>query len=146
MFSGPFSRFDGDPPRSTRPRHEGDDRLAVMVVGSGGHTLDARRRAEATAPPGWRIVVAGTEALPSARGVDVLGPVENAHLQEDRLPNVQFLYPDECGHQGQTDQPELFNQVFTEFFSSGSLTRPTAAQAGISTRRPELSNIVREGS
>ena len=77
---------------------------------------------------------------------DVLGPVENAYLQEDRLPNVQFLYPDECGHQGQTDQPELFNQVFTDFFSTGSLTRATADRAGISTRRPELPGIVREGS
>lgn len=75
---------------------------------------------------------------------DVLGPVENAYLQEDRLPNVQFLYPDECGHQGQTDQPEMFNQVFTEFFRDGGLSRETATWAGISTRRPELPWIVRE--
>ena len=77
---------------------------------------------------------------------DVLGPVENAYLQEDRLPNIQFLYPDECGHQGQTDQPELFNQVFAEFFRDGSLSRATATRAGLSTRRPELPGIVREGS
>ena len=68
---------------------------------------------------------------------DVLGPVANAYLQEDRLPHVQFLYPDECGHQGQTDQPELFNAVFTEFFTTGVLTRGTAERAGISRRRPE---------
>ncbi len=73
---------------------------------------------------------------------DVLGPVENAYLQEDRLPNVQFLYPDECGHQGQTDQPEMFNACFREFFSTGSLTRETADWAGISQRRAELSGIV----
>jgi pimeloyl-ACP methyl ester carboxylesterase len=74
---------------------------------------------------------------------DVLGPVENAYLQEDRLPNVQFLYPDECGHQGQTDQPEMFNAVFIEFFSTGSLTPTTAAWAGISERRPVLPWVVR---
>lgn len=68
---------------------------------------------------------------------DVLGPVENAYLQEDRLPHVQFLYPDQCGHQGQTDQPELFNSVFTEFFTTGSLSRDTAERAGISRRRAE---------
>jgi pimeloyl-ACP methyl ester carboxylesterase len=73
---------------------------------------------------------------------DVLGPVENAYLQEDRLPNVQFFYPDDCGHQGQTDQPEMFNQVFAEFFRDGSVSRHTAEWAGISTRRPELPGIV----
>lgn len=74
---------------------------------------------------------------------DVLSPVENAYLQEDLLPNVQFLYPDDCGHQGQTDQPDLFNTVFEEFFAEGSLTRATADSASISTRRPELSWAVR---
>jgi pimeloyl-ACP methyl ester carboxylesterase len=74
---------------------------------------------------------------------DVLGPVANAYLQEDRLPSVQFLYPDQCGHQGQTDQPEMFNTVFTEFFTAGSLTRATAEWAGISRRRPEQPWAVR---
>ncbi len=74
---------------------------------------------------------------------DVLSPVENAYLQEDLLPNVQFLYPDQCGHQAQTDQPELLNAAFAEFFAEGSLTRATADRAGISTRRPELPGIVR---
>ena len=74
---------------------------------------------------------------------DVLSPVENAYLQEDLLPNVQFLYPDQCGHQAQTDQPELLNTAFAEFFAEGSLTRETADRAGISTRRPELPWAVR---
>lgn len=74
---------------------------------------------------------------------DVLSPVENAYLQEDLLPLVQFLYPDECGHQGQTDQPEMFHRVFAEFFTDGSLTRATADWAGISTRRPEQPWAVR---
>lgn len=73
---------------------------------------------------------------------DVLGPVENAYLQEDRLPNVQFFYPDECGHQGQTDQPEMHHEVFAEFFATGQVPRKLADWAGISTRRPELPGIV----
>jgi len=73
---------------------------------------------------------------------DVLGPVENAYLQEDKLPNVQMFYPDECGHQGQSDQPEMFNQVALEFFRDGKVSRKTADWAGVSKRRPEISNLV----
>jgi len=73
---------------------------------------------------------------------DVLGPVENAYLQEDRLPNVQMFYPDDCGHQGQTDQPEMFNAVFTEFFRDERISRKTAEWAGVSTRRAPLPHIV----
>jgi 2-hydroxy-6-oxonona-2,4-dienedioate hydrolase len=62
--------------------------------------------------------------------------------QEDLLPRIQFFYPDDCGHQGQTDQPELFNQVFLEFFRDGHVSRATADRAGVSTRRPELPNLV----
>jgi pimeloyl-ACP methyl ester carboxylesterase len=56
--------------------------------------------------------------------------------QEDALPDVQFFYPEDTGHQGQTDQPELFNQVFLEFFRDGKVSRGTALRAGMSTRRP----------
>lgn len=69
---------------------------------------------------------------------DVLAPVESAYPIEDSLPNVQFFYPDQCGHQGQTDQPDMFNQLFLEFFRDGVITRKTADWAGISDRRPEL--------
>lgn len=74
---------------------------------------------------------------------DVLGPVENAFLQEDQMPNVQVFFPDDCGHQGQTDQPEMFNQVFKEFFTSGTVTPETAEWAGVSERRKVLDSIVR---
>lgn len=77
---------------------------------------------------------------------DVLSPVENAYFQEDLLPNIQFFYPDECGHQGQTDQPEMFNQVFAEFFTEGRVTAKTAEWAGISTRRPRLEGVVEPAS
>ncbi|AWB90210.1 alpha/beta fold hydrolase [Salinibacterium hongtaonis] len=73
---------------------------------------------------------------------DVLGPVENAYLQEDAMPNVQFFYPEDCGHQGQTDRPELFGQVLAEFFSTGQVRGATAHEAGVSTRRPQLADIV----
>jgi 2-hydroxy-6-oxonona-2,4-dienedioate hydrolase len=56
---------------------------------------------------------------------DVLSPVENGFNQEDVCPNIQFFYPDQCGHQGQTDQPEMFNQVFLEFFRDGRVSRRT---------------------
>jgi pimeloyl-ACP methyl ester carboxylesterase len=73
---------------------------------------------------------------------DVLIPVAYGYFQEDALPNVQFFYPEECGHQGQTDQPEMFNQVFLEFFRDGKVSRKTADWAGVSKRRPELSQFV----
>jgi pimeloyl-ACP methyl ester carboxylesterase len=74
---------------------------------------------------------------------DVLNPVENAYLQEDVTPFIQYFYPTECGHQGQTDRPDLFNQVFLEFFRDGMLSRETAEAAGISRRRPELPGVVK---
>lgn len=73
---------------------------------------------------------------------DVMSPVENAYLQEDRLPNVQFFYPDDCGHQGQTDQPEMHHAAFAEFFATGQVSRATADWAGVSKRRPELPGII----
>lgn len=75
---------------------------------------------------------------------DVLLPVENGYMQEDLLPNVQFFYPDGCGHQGQTDQPEMFNQAFLEFFRDGKVSRKTADWAGVSNRRPENPNLVEQ--
>jgi 2-hydroxy-6-oxonona-2,4-dienedioate hydrolase len=77
---------------------------------------------------------------------DVLNPVENAYLQEHALPNIQFFYPEECGHQGQTDQPEMFNQVFLEFFRDGRVSRKTADWAGVSTRRPEIPTLVEQAT
>ncbi len=59
-----------------------------------------------------------------------------------RLPNVQFFYPDESGHQGQTDQPDMFNQVFLEFFRDGKVSWETAQAAGISDRRAPNPDLV----
>ena len=52
------------------------------------------------------------------------------------MPDVQFFYPENTGHQAQTDSPELVNQVFLEFFRDGKVSWETAKAAGISTRRP----------
>jgi hypothetical protein len=70
--------------------------------------------------------------------------VENGFGIEHYLPDVQFFYPDECGHQGQTDQPEMFNQVFLEFFRDGRVARKTADWAGVSGRRPESASLVEQ--
>ena len=75
---------------------------------------------------------------------DVLFPVENGFKFEDKLPNIQLFYPNECGHQGQTDQPDMFNQVFLEFFRDGKVSWPTAQWAGVSRRRPIDSRYVGE--
>lgn len=77
---------------------------------------------------------------------DDLSPVENGYNQEDALPNVQFFYPDECGHVGQQDQPEMFKQIFLEFFKDGKVKRETAKWAGVSKRRPEYAHLVEPSS
>ncbi|MFJ3673848.1 alpha/beta fold hydrolase [Streptomyces sp. NPDC090106] len=75
---------------------------------------------------------------------DVMQPVEDGYLQEKALPNIQFFYPANCGHQGQSDQPEIFTQVFAEFFGTGEVTRSTADRAGVSKNRPELHSVVQQ--
>lgn len=75
---------------------------------------------------------------------DVLIPVEGGYMQEDALPNIQFFYPDECGHQGQTDRPEVFNQTFLEFFRDGKVSWETAQAAGVSERRAPNPKLVGE--
>jgi pimeloyl-ACP methyl ester carboxylesterase len=74
---------------------------------------------------------------------DVLIPVENGFNQEDvGFSNLQFFYPDECGHQGQSDQPEMFNQTFLEFFKFGKVSKETAEWAGVSDRMPIKPHLV----
>lgn len=75
---------------------------------------------------------------------DVLLPVENGFNQEDAVPNIQFFYPTETGHQGQTDRPATFNQVALEFFRDGKVSWPTAVDAGVSLRRPIQARYVAE--
>jgi 2-hydroxy-6-oxonona-2,4-dienedioate hydrolase len=75
---------------------------------------------------------------------DVICPVELGYKQEDALPGVQFFYVPDCGHQGQTDRPDLFNPVFVEFFRDGKVSRESADKAGVSKRRPELPNLVEQ--
>jgi len=47
---------------------------------------------------------------------DTLSPVEMAYELEKKLPNIPFVYIDECGHQCQTDQPEIVNRILIDFF------------------------------
>ena len=76
---------------------------------------------------------------------DVLAPVEMGYELEEILTNMQFFFPEDCGHQGQTDQPEMFAQVFTEFLRDGIVSRKTAEWAGVSTNRPEIASLVEQG-
>jgi 2-hydroxy-6-oxonona-2,4-dienedioate hydrolase len=73
---------------------------------------------------------------------DTFAVTENGYLQEEVLPNMQVFYPDECGHQAQTDQPEIVNQLFLEFIRDGKVSRATADKAGVSKRRPENPEFV----
>lgn len=73
---------------------------------------------------------------------DRLLPAEGVNIQEDALPNVQFFYIEECGHQVQTDQAEIVNDVIGEFILDGRISAGTAARAGISTRRAPLPGII----
>jgi pimeloyl-ACP methyl ester carboxylesterase len=75
---------------------------------------------------------------------DVISPVEWGYEQEKVLPNIQFFYLDECGHQAQSDQPDIVNDVFLEFFRDGKVSRKTAIRAGVSDRRPENPNLVEQ--
>lgn len=95
-------------------------------------TLNTKGRFENVTIPG--IYIYGKD--------DARTSVENGYLQEDVLPNVQFFYPESCGHQSQTDRPELINRMLCDFFSKGKIGRRTADEAGISKRRPELSDYI----
>lgn len=75
---------------------------------------------------------------------DRMIPVENGYNDEDAVPNIQFFYPENCGHQAQNDRPDLFNPLFTEFFQTGKVSRKLADAAGVSKRRPELPDLVEQ--
>jgi 2-hydroxy-6-oxonona-2,4-dienedioate hydrolase len=77
---------------------------------------------------------------------DASAPVENAVSAEPLLPNIQFFYPDQCGHQCQTDQPDMLNQLFVEFLQDGKVSRKTADWAGVSKNRPETPSLVEQAA
>ncbi len=128
-----------------RPDELSDDLVEMRVRA-------ARRNVEAYARHTAAVLTPSDEARLSTRGrldrigvpgiylyglQDTLVPAEvRGFLQEDALPEVQFFYPDDCGHQGQNDQPEMFQQVLLEFFRDGVITAGTARWAGVSQRRP----------
>ncbi|WP_144548448.1 alpha/beta fold hydrolase [Bacillus sp. X1(2014)] len=49
---------------------------------------------------------------------DTFAPVEMGYALEKILPNIEFEYIDECGHQCQTDQPEIVNKLVCDFFKN----------------------------
>lgn len=48
---------------------------------------------------------------------DAVASVETAYELEKLLPNIPFEYIDDCGHQAQTDQPEIVNQLVIDFLA-----------------------------
>ncbi|HWK22152.1 MAG TPA: alpha/beta hydrolase [Ureibacillus sp.] len=51
---------------------------------------------------------------------DMVAPVETAYKLEKLLPNIEFEYIDNCGHQAQTDQPDVVNKIVIDFFAQES--------------------------
>lgn len=49
---------------------------------------------------------------------DAVASVEIGYKLEKMLPEVEFYFLDNCGHQCQTDQPDVVNQMVIDFFSS----------------------------
>lgn len=49
---------------------------------------------------------------------DAVAPVEVGYKLAEMLPNVEFQYLDNCGHQCQTDQPELVNSIVIDFLTA----------------------------
>jgi pimeloyl-ACP methyl ester carboxylesterase len=59
---------------------------------------------------------------------DVLAPVEMGYELEKALPNMKFHFLEDCGHQAQTDRPQLVSQIFIEWFRNGELSAETLAE------------------
>ena len=86
-FTGAFSRFDtalrtvatggscGDHAQRASTSQDGT-RLAVLLVGRGGTTFDYRPWTTASAPAGWRVVIAGLADRWTGDGICSLGAVE----------------------------------------------------------------------
>jgi len=47
-----------------------------------------------------------------------VAPVETAYKLEKLLPNIKFEYIENCGHQAQTDQPEIVNKLVIDFLGA----------------------------
>ncbi len=62
---------------------------------------------------------------------DVLIPVSAGYEQEKLLPNIKFYFPEDTGHQGQTDTPDLHGRVYAEFFKTGKLSSALEKEAGV---------------
>jgi pimeloyl-ACP methyl ester carboxylesterase len=132
------------------PERITDDLVAMRTFSGNKNREGYRRRSQGLDDPNYlaRIDIRGRIQRLTIPGIyvcgqdDVTSTPAISRLQEDALPNFQVFYPAETGHQGQTDQPELFNQLFLEFFRDGRVSRATADRANVSKRRPELVDVV----
>ena len=62
---------------------------------------------------------------------DVLIPVSAGYEQEKLLPNNKFYFPEDTGHQGQSETPDLHGRVYAEFFRTGKLSSALEKEAGV---------------
>jgi 2-hydroxy-6-oxonona-2,4-dienedioate hydrolase len=137
-----------------RPDELSDD-LIDMRVYAGNRTLAEYQRhnsakldaaAQARLRVRGRLEHLGIPAICLYGMQDTLIPAHvRGYLQEDALPEMQFFYPEDTGHQGQNDQPEMFQQVFLEFFRDGKISAETARWARVSSRRPVNPDYVAAG-
>jgi pimeloyl-ACP methyl ester carboxylesterase len=135
------------------PERITDDLVAMRTFSGNKNREGYHRRSQGLDDPNYlaRIDIRGRIQRLTIPGIyvcgqdDVTSTPAISRLQEDALPNFQVFYPAETGHQGQTDQPELFNQLFLEFFRDGRVSRATADRANVSKRRPELVDVVEPG-
>ncbi len=94
-------------------------------VDNGAASLSIKGRFDALTTPG--ICVWGR--------ADSLAPLDAGFALEDRLPNVQFFYPEAVGHQGHNERPDIFHPLLLEFFRDAAISADTAERAGVSHRR-----------
>ena len=111
-----------------------------------GDTISKEARFRARVSSVNRIDRIGIPAIYAWGIEDRMNPVQNAFVDEDATPNIQYFYPYGAGHQLQADRPEVFNPLFVEFFRNSKVQWETAVAAGVSRRRPINSDLVEEPS
>lgn len=74
-FTGSFSRFDGrrGVARPALPGGDGRRRQVVLIIGSGGTSLDVASWRGAAAPAGWQVTIIGTDERGCGRDVRIVG-------------------------------------------------------------------------
>lgn len=73
VYTGAFSRFDGEPRTASRPLAP---RVVALVVGAGGTSFEIDAWRTAAAPPGWRVLIVGSDRRWSTNDVTSVGRID----------------------------------------------------------------------